>query len=150
MDKLLIKGGVPLVGEVPVSGAKNAALPIICASLLCGDTLTLTNVPHLNDVATMLRLIGQMGVKVIMGDKGTLTLDGRVLDNPVAPYEMVKTMRASIMVLGPLLARCGEAKVSLPGGCAIGARPVDQHIKGLQAMGRVRHGSRGHVSLPTW
>ena len=145
MDKLLIKGGVPLVGEVPVSGAKNAALPIICASLLCGDTLTLTNVPHLNDVATMLRLIGQMGVKVIMGDKGTLTLDGRVLDNPVAPYEMVKTMRASIMVLGPLLARCGEAKVSLPGGCAIGARPVDQHIKGLQAMGAEIHIEGGYV-----
>ena len=145
MDKLLIKGGVPLVGEVPVSGAKNAALPIICASLLCGDTLTLTNVPHLNDVATMLRLIGQMGVKVAMGDKGTLTLDGRTLDNPVAPYEMVKTMRASIMVLGPLLARCGEAKVSLPGGCAIGARPVDQHIKGLQAMGAEIHIEGGYV-----
>ena len=145
MDKLLIEGGVPLVGEVAVSGAKNAALPIICASLLCGDTLNLTNIPQLNDVATMLRLIGQMGVAVTMGDNGMLALDSSKLDNPVAPYELVKTMRASILVLGPLLARCGEAKVSLPGGCAIGARPVDQHIKGLQAMGAEIRVEGGYV-----
>ena len=145
MDKLLIKGGVPLVGEVAISGAKNAALPIICASLLCDDTLNLANIPQLNDVATMLRLIGQMGVKVTVEGNGALSLDSRKLDNPVAPYEMVKTMRASIMVLGPLLARCGEAKVSLPGGCAIGARPVDQHIKGLQAMGAEIRVEGGYV-----
>ncbi len=135
MDKLLIEGGVPLVGEVAISGAKNAALPILCASLLCGDTLQLSNIPHLNDISTMLRLIGQMGVVVTMDGNDSLVLDSCGLNNPFAPYDMVKTMRASILVLGPLLARCGEARVSLPGGCAIGARPVDQHIKGLQAMG---------------
>lgn len=135
MDKLLIEGGVPLSGELAISGAKNAALPILCASLLCSGTLRLSNVPNLNDIATMLRLIGQMGVAVTMEGGGALTLDGAGLNNPFAPYEMVKTMRASILVLGPLLARFGEARVSLPGGCAIGARPVDQHIKGLQAMG---------------
>jgi UDP-N-acetylglucosamine 1-carboxyvinyltransferase len=107
--------------------------------------LNLTNIPQLHDVATMLRLLGQMGVVVTMGDKGALTLDGRKLDNPFAPYEMVKTMRASILVLGPLLARCGEAKVSMPGGCAIGARPVDQHIKGLQAMGAEIRVEGGYV-----
>ena len=135
MDKLLIEGGEPLVGEVVVSGAKNAALPILCASLLCADTLRLGNVPHLNDISTMLRLLGQMGVVVAMDGNEALTLDSSGLSDPFAPYDMVKTMRASILVLGPLLARCGEARVSLPGGCAIGARPVDQHIKGLQAMG---------------
>ncbi|MDR1934152.1 MAG: UDP-N-acetylglucosamine 1-carboxyvinyltransferase [Candidatus Accumulibacter sp.] len=144
MDKLLIKGGVPLVGEVAISGAKNAALPIICASLLCGDTLNLSNVPRLQDVSTMLRLLGRMGVAVADGD-GALALDSRGLDQPLAPYELVKTMRASILVLGPLLARCGEAKVSLPGGCAIGARPVDQHIKGLQAMGAEIRVEGGYV-----
>ncbi|MDR0439984.1 MAG: UDP-N-acetylglucosamine 1-carboxyvinyltransferase [Candidatus Accumulibacter sp.] len=144
MDKLLIEGGVPLVGEVAISGAKNAALPIICASLLCGEPLRLRNVPHLKDVATMLRLIEQMGVAVAAED-GALTLESRVLDNPVAPYELVKTMRASILALGPLLARCGEARVSMPGGCAIGARPVDQHIKGLQAMGAEIRVEGGYV-----
>ncbi|MDR3221329.1 MAG: UDP-N-acetylglucosamine 1-carboxyvinyltransferase [Candidatus Accumulibacter sp.] len=145
MDKLLIRGGVPLVGEVAISGAKNAALPIICASLLGGDPLNLANVPRLNDVATMQRLIGQMGVAVATDDHGTLTLDSGGLNNPVAPYELVKTMRASILALGPLLARHGEAKVSLPGGCAIGARPVDQHIKGLQAMGAEIRVENGYV-----
>jgi UDP-N-acetylglucosamine 1-carboxyvinyltransferase len=145
VDKLLIKGGVPLVGELAISGAKNAALPIICASLLCSDTLSLSNIPQLHDVATMLRLLGQMGVVVTMDGKGALTLDGRKLDTPVAPYEMVNTMRASILVLGPLLARCGEAKVSMPGGCAIGVRPVDQHIKGLQAMGAEIRVEGGYV-----
>ncbi|HEX8989127.1 MAG TPA: UDP-N-acetylglucosamine 1-carboxyvinyltransferase [Rhodocyclaceae bacterium] len=134
MDKLLIAGGTPLKGEVAISGAKNAALPLLTAALLTREPLRLTNVPQLNDIATMLKLLAQMGVKVEReGDR--VTLDAGGLDNPVAPYEMVKTMRASVLVLGPLAARAGEAKVSLPGGCAIGARPVDQHIKGLQAMG---------------
>ncbi|MDR0576027.1 MAG: UDP-N-acetylglucosamine 1-carboxyvinyltransferase [Candidatus Accumulibacter sp.] len=145
MDKLLIAGGAPLVGEVAISGAKNAALPILCAGLLCDGALALSNVPRLNDVATMLRLLGQMGVTAANGDGGTVTIDARTLTNPVAPYEMVKTMRASILALGPLLARHGEARVSLPGGCAIGARPVDQHIKGLQAMGAEIRVENGYV-----
>jgi UDP-N-acetylglucosamine 1-carboxyvinyltransferase len=142
MDRLLIEGGVPLRGEVVVSGAKNAALPLLTAALLTADPITFDNVPDLNDISTMLSLLAQMGVKVDrQGD--TVTLDASCLDNPMAPYEMVKTMRASILVLGPLTARLGEARVSLPGGCAIGARPVDQHIRGLQAMGAeiaVEHG----------
>ena len=145
MDKLLIQGGTPLSGEVAISGAKNAALPILCASLLSAEPLHLTNVPHLNDISTMLRLIAQMGVEVTMDGSDGLVLDSRGLNNPLAPYDMVKTMRASILVLGPLLARCGEARVSLPGGCAIGARPVDQHIKGLQAMGAEIHVEHGYV-----
>ena len=142
MDKLLIEGGRPLSGEVAISGAKNAALPLLCAALLTKEPLTLANVPSLNDIGTMLKLLAQMGVKVTR-EADTVTLDAAMLDNPVAPYEMVKTMRASVLVLGPLVARTGEAKVSLPGGCAIGARPVDQHIKGLTAMGAevsVEHG----------
>jgi UDP-N-acetylglucosamine 1-carboxyvinyltransferase len=142
MDKLLIEGGTRLVGEVAISGAKNAALPILCAALLSAEPVTFTNVPQLKDITTLLALLRQMGVKVVReGD--TVTLDAGDLTEPVAPYEMVKTMRASVLVLGPLAARCGEARVSLPGGCAIGARPVDQHIKGLQAMGaevKVEHG----------
>ena len=145
MDKLLIQGGTALSGEVAISGAKNAALPILCASLLTADPLHLTNVPHLNDISTMLRLLGDMGVGVTMGGVDDMVLDGSGLNNPVASYEMVKTMRASILVLGPLVARCGEARVSLPGGCAIGARPVDQHIKGLQAMGAEIKVEQGHV-----
>ena len=149
MDKLLIEGGARLTGEVAISGAKNAALPILCAALLTAEPVTFTNVPQLNDIGTLLELLGQMGVKIARaGD--TVTLDASGLNNPVAPYEMVKTMRASILVLGPLVARCGEARVSLPGGCAIGARPVDQHIKGLQAMGaevRVEHGYV-HAKVP--
>ncbi len=142
MDKLVITGGARLTGEVAISGAKNAALPILCASLLTAEPLTLSNVPSLNDIDTMLKLLVQMGVKVSR-DGTTVTLDASGVTNPVAPYEMVKTMRASILVLGPLMARCGEARVSMPGGCAIGARPVDQHIKGLLAMGAevgVEHG----------
>ncbi len=134
MDKLAITGGVPLRGEVRVSGAKNAALPILCAALLTPEPLILRNVPKLNDVRTMRSLLAQMGVHA-EADDGALTLSAADIDWPLAPYEMVKTMRASILALGPLLARCGEARVSLPGGCAIGLRPVDQHIKGLQAMG---------------
>ena len=142
MDSLLIEGGHRLQGEVAMSGAKNAALPILCAALLTAEPVTLTNVPRLRDIGTLLALLAQMGVKVER-EADRVTLDASVLDNPVAPYELVKTMRASILVLGPLVARCGEARVSLPGGCAIGARPVDQHIKGLQAMGAevsVEHG----------
>ena len=143
MDRLLIHGGVPLAGEVRISGAKNAALPIMCAALLSAAPLRLANVPHLRDVTTLLNLLGGMGVAVSLDEKLGLELDAGRLHTPLAPYELVKTMRASILVLGPLLARCGEARVSLPGGCAIGQRPVDLHIKGLQAMGadiRVEHG----------
>ena len=128
-----------------MSGAKNAALPILCACLLTDEPLRLTNVPQLNDIATMLRLIAQMGVEVTRDGDNSLILNSRGLNNPTAPYDMVKTMRASILVLGPLLARCGEARVSLPGGCAIGARPVDQHIKGLQAMGADIHVEQGYI-----
>ncbi len=134
MDKLLIQGGHRLSGEITISGAKNAALPILCAGLLSSDPLHLNNVPNLHDVTTMLKLLAQMGLKA-QQDGHTVILQGDAIHNLEAPYEMVKTMRASILVLGPLLARFGEAKVSLPGGCAIGSRPVDQHIKGLQAMG---------------
>ncbi len=142
MDKLLIEGGTRLAGEITISGAKNAALPLLCAALLTAEPVTFSNVPELKDVSTMLKLLEQMGVKVSR-DGDTVTLDAANLGNPVAPYELVKTMRASILVLGPLTARCGEARVSLPGGCAIGARPVDQHIKCLTAMGaeiKVEHG----------
>jgi UDP-N-acetylglucosamine 1-carboxyvinyltransferase len=134
VDKLAIEGGYALKGEVSVSGAKNAALPILCAALLTPEPLTLDNVPLLNDVRTMRSLLAQMGVRAESHDS-SMTLSAKQVDWPLAPYEMVKTMRASILALGPLLARCGEARVSLPGGCAIGLRPVDQHIKGLQAMG---------------
>jgi UDP-N-acetylglucosamine 1-carboxyvinyltransferase len=145
VDKLLISGGAALSGEVAISGAKNAALPILCASLLTAEPLHLTNVPQLNDISTMLRLLGGMGVGVTMDGVDGMVLDGGGLNNPVASYEMVKTMRAAILVLGPLVARCGEARVSLPGGCAIGARPVDQHIKGLQAMGAEITVEQGYV-----
>jgi UDP-N-acetylglucosamine 1-carboxyvinyltransferase len=135
VDKLIIEGGVPLEGEIEISGAKNAALPILCASLLTPDALHVENVPHLRDVTTMLNLLGQMGVAISLHDKLGVELCAASMTQPVAPYELVKTMRASVLTLGPLLARCGEARVSLPGGCAIGLRPVDQHLKGLQAMG---------------
>lgn len=134
MDKLKILGGLPLVGEIQAAGAKNAALPILCASLLTADPLELSNVPQLQDIATTIRLLKLLGVKTER-DEERLTLQADSLVSTEAPYELVKTMRASILVLGPLLARFGEARVSLPGGCAIGQRPVDQHIKGLQAMG---------------
>jgi UDP-N-acetylglucosamine 1-carboxyvinyltransferase len=134
MDKLLIQGGNRLQGDITISGAKNAALPILCAGLLTAGDLELSNVPHLHDVATILKLLGETGLKVTQ-DNDKVTLNGSAITKLEAPYEMVKTMRASILVLGPLLARFGEAKVSLPGGCNIGSRPVDQHIKGLQAMG---------------
>jgi UDP-N-acetylglucosamine 1-carboxyvinyltransferase len=142
MEKLVIQGGARLAGEISISGAKNAALPILCASLLTAETLTIENVPHLNDVTTMMSLLRQMGIR-IAGENKRIELTAAHLSHLVAPYEMVKTMRAAIMVLGPMLARAGTAKVSLPGGCAIGLRPVDQHIKGLQAMGaeiEIEHG----------
>lgn len=145
MDKLAIQGGTVLSGEVTISGAKNAALPILCAALLSAEPLELTNVPNLNDISTLLRLLDQMGVAVTReGDNG-LTLNASGLNNPLAPYDLVRTMRASILVLGPLVARCGEARVSLPGGCAIGARPVDQHLKGLQAMGAEVTVEQGYI-----
>ena len=143
MDKLLIRGGPTLHGEVMISGAKNAALPELCACLLTSDPVTLLNVPRLQDVVTMQRLIRNMGVQVERQGDGSVRVDAGGLNSPEAPYELVKTMRASVLALGPLLARFGEATVSLPGGCAIGSRPVDQHIKGLQAMGAnivVEHG----------
>ncbi len=143
MDKLLIEGGERLTGEVRVSGAKNAALPILCASLLTPETLRVENVPHLRDVTTNLNLLAQMGVEVELDEKMGVCLTAANVHSPVAPYELVRTMRASVLVLGPLVARFGDAKVSLPGGCAIGLRPVDQHIKGLQAMGAevsIEHG----------
>ncbi len=143
MDKLLIRGGRRLQGEIAISGAKNAALPELCACLLTAEPVTLRNVPRLQDVATMLKLIRNMGVQAERADDGLLHLNAGSLHTPEAPYELVKTMRASVLALGPLLARFGHAKVSLPGGCAIGSRPVDQHIKGLTAMGadiKVEHG----------
>ena len=143
MDKLLIRGGCQLHGEVRISGAKNAALPELCAALLTAEPVTLQNVPRLQDVTTMLTLLRNMGVNVERDDQGKVRIDAGRLSFPEAPYELVKTMRASVLALGPLLARFGEATVSLPGGCAIGSRPVDQHIKGLQAMGAeivVEHG----------
>ena len=133
MDKLVIQGGIPLSGVVRVSGAKNAALPILCASILVPETLRVQNLPHLRDVTTMLTLLGQMGVEVSLDEKLGVSLDATSIEHRVASYELVKTMRASILVLGPLVARFGEARVSLPGGCAIGQRPVDQQIKGLEA-----------------
>jgi UDP-N-acetylglucosamine 1-carboxyvinyltransferase len=135
MERLVIQGGRPLHGELQVSGAKNAALPILCASLLSAAPLRLSNVPHLRDVTTTLQLLARMGVQVVVEDGERVTLHAARIDDAHAPYDLVKTMRASILVLGPLVARCGEARVSLPGGCAIGLRPVDQHIKGLEAMG---------------
>src|SRR3954469_6392915 len=142
MDKLLIRGGRELHGELQISGAKNAALPELCAALLTDEPVVLENVPRLQDVATMAKLIKNMGVAVER-DGGSVRIDAKDLHFPEAPYELVKTMRASVLALGPLLARFGEATVSLPGGCAIGSRPVDQHIKGLQQMGAdivVEHG----------
>jgi UDP-N-acetylglucosamine 1-carboxyvinyltransferase len=143
MDKLLIRGGRILAGEVLISGAKNAALPELCAALLTPEPVTLRNVPRLQDVNTMLKLIGNMGVQVSQPEPGVVQINAGTLSSPEAPYELVKTMRASVLALGPLLARFGEATVSLPGGCAIGSRPVDQHLKGLAAMGAeivVEHG----------
>lgn len=135
MDKLIITGGKALSGDVRISGAKNAALPILAATLLAEQPMVIGNIPHLRDITTTMELLGQMGVEFTVDEKMRVEVDARRIDKPFAPYELVKTMRASILVLGPLLARCGEAEVSLPGGCAIGSRPVDLHIDGLRAMG---------------
>ena len=144
MDRLLVRGGRELRGEIRISGAKNAALPELCAALLTAEPVTLHNVPQLQDVSTMLKLVRNMGVGAER-DGETVRLDAGALDKPEAPYELVKTMRASILALGPLLARFGRARVSLPGGCAIGSRPVDQHIKGLQAMGALIEVEHGYI-----
>ncbi|HEX6993198.1 MAG TPA: UDP-N-acetylglucosamine 1-carboxyvinyltransferase [Gammaproteobacteria bacterium] len=135
MDKLEVRGGIPLEGDVQISGAKNAALPILAGSLLAGGPVVLSNVPHLNDITTTVKLLKRMGVEVTQHDGAGLEVDATRVTEHVAPYELVKTMRASILVLGPLVGRYGRADVSLPGGCAIGARPVDQHVAGLRAMG---------------
>jgi len=135
MDKLLISGGIPLQGEIRISGAKNAALPILAATLLADGPSCISNVPHLRDITTMMNLLGRMGAELSVDDHLNIEIDSQNVNNFAAPYELVKTMRASILVLGPLLARFGQAQVSLPGGCAIGARPVNLHIQGLAAMG---------------
>ncbi len=135
MAKIIINGGDVLNGEVQISGAKNAVLPILCATILADEPVTLSNVPHLHDVTTTISLLGALGAKITVDDHQTLHIDPRSVNQTVAPYELVKTMRASILVLGPLLAKFGHAEVSLPGGCAIGSRPVDLHIRGMQALG---------------
>ncbi|RMG32916.1 MAG: UDP-N-acetylglucosamine 1-carboxyvinyltransferase [Gammaproteobacteria bacterium] len=145
MDKLIINGGTVLSGDVRISGAKNAALPILAATLLAETPTTVGNIPHLHDITTTMELLGQMGVRLLVDEKMRIEADASDIRNPVAPYELVKTMRASILVLGPLLARCGRADVSLPGGCAIGSRPVDQHIRGLEAMGAEIRVENGYI-----
>jgi UDP-N-acetylglucosamine 1-carboxyvinyltransferase len=145
MAKILIAGGVPLAGEVTISGAKNAVLPILAATLLADEPITLGNVPHLRDVTTMVELLGRMGMGFVIGDGMRIQADPRMVDNHVAPYDLVRTMRASILVLGPLLARFGEAEVSLPGGCAIGSRPVDEHIQGLRRLGARIEVENGYI-----
>jgi UDP-N-acetylglucosamine 1-carboxyvinyltransferase len=145
MDKLIITGGAPLTGDVRISGAKNAALPILAATLLAEGPVTVGNVPHLQDVTTMIELLGRMGVSVTIDDKMRVEVDASTIREFVAPYELVRTMRASIVVLGPLLARFGRADVSLPGGCAIGARPVNIHVEGLRAMGAAIQIENGYI-----
>ena len=135
MAKILINGGLPLHGDVAISGAKNAVLPILAASLLADEPVSIGNVPHLHDVTTFMELLGQMGAQLVLDERMRMHIDPRTTNTCVAPYDLVRTMRASILVLGPLVARFGQAEVSLPGGCAIGSRPVDQHIRGLQALG---------------
>ena len=143
--KMSVTGGVPLQGAVQISGAKNAVLPILCAALLPEEPVTIRNVPHLHDVTTTIALLGQMGMKFVIGDDASVHADPRGVHSTVAPYELVKTMRASILVLGPLLAKYGHAEVSLPGGCAIGARPVNLHIKAMQALGAEVHVENGFI-----
>ncbi|MBX3725584.1 MAG: UDP-N-acetylglucosamine 1-carboxyvinyltransferase [Xanthomonadales bacterium] len=145
MDKILIAGGAPLAGDVTISGAKNAVLPILAAILLADEPVRLANVPHLRDVTTMVELLGRMGMGFEIGDGMRIEADPRPVANHVAPYDLVRTMRASILVLGPLLARFGEAEVSLPGGCAIGSRPVDEHIHGLRRLGATIEVEGGYI-----
>ena len=149
MDKLLIRGGKPLHGELKVSGAKNAALPILAATLLCSESVAVRNLPHLHDVTTMLELLGCLGVEVIIDERLGVEVDANTITNYQADYDLVKTMRASILVLGPLVARFGEAHVSFPGGCAIGSRPVDLHLKGLEAMGATIEVDGGYIHART-
>lgn len=145
MDKLKVKGGIPLHGRVRISGAKNAALPILAACLLIDDSVKISNVPHLRDVTTTLDLLGQMGVEVTIDEQMTVEVNSKSLNSHIAPYELVKTMRASILVLGPLLAKHGRAEVSLPGGCAIGARPVNLHVDALRALGANVEVKNGYI-----
>ncbi len=145
MEKLIIKGNIPLNGEIKISGAKNAALPILAASLLSSSPIQISNIPHLQDVTTIVSLLGQMGVNITLDEHSNIEVQAKQLESLHAPYELVRTMRASILVLGPLLSRFGEAEVSLPGGCAIGTRPVDQHLKGLQAMGADLRIENGYI-----
>ncbi len=145
MDKLIIQGNIPLTGEIKISGAKNAALPILAASLLIPEPIQISNVPQLQDVATIMSLLGQMGVRMSLDDKSNIEADASNVTSFFAPYELVRTMRASVLVLGPLLGRFGEANVSLPGGCAIGTRPVDQHLKGMRALGADIEVENGYI-----
>jgi len=145
VEKLIIKGNNPLNGEIKISGAKNAALPILAASLLSNEPIQISNIPHLQDVTTIVSLLGQMGVHITLDERANIEVDAGSLASSHAPYELVRTMRASVLVLGPLLSRLGEAEVSLPGGCAIGTRPVDQHLKGMQAMGAEIRIENGYI-----
>ncbi len=145
MDKLIISGGVPLEGEIRISGAKNAALPVLAATLLADGPMTVRNVPHLQDITTTMELLGRMGVQLTVDERLNVEVDPTTIDTFVAPYELVKTMRASILVLGPMLAKYGKADVSLPGGCAIGTRPVNLHIGGLEAMGASIEVENGYI-----
>ena len=145
MDKLIINGGATLSGDVRISGAKNAALPILAATLLAETPVVVGNIPHLHDITTTMELLAQMGVQLLVDEKMRIEVDASRISNPVAPYELVKTMRAAILALGPLVARCGEADVSLPGGCAIGSRPVNLHIEGLRAMGAEVEVENGYI-----
>lgn len=149
MDKLMIGGSGPVDGSVWISGAKNAALPILASTLLADGPVTVCNLPHLHDITTMIELLGRMGVDVTIDEKVNVEIDSRTTNTLIAPYELVKTMRASILVLGPMLARFGEAEVSLPGGCAIGSRPVDLHIRGLEAMGAEIKVEDGYIRAKT-
>ncbi len=149
MDKLIIRGNTPLQGEIRISGAKNAALPILAASLLTAAPVHISNIPHLQDVTTTISLLGQMGVRLTLDERSNIEIDASNVQSQHAPYELVRTMRASILVLGPLLSRFGEANVSLPGGCAIGSRPVDQHLKGLIAMGAEIVVENGYIKAKT-
>ncbi|HET7663512.1 MAG TPA: UDP-N-acetylglucosamine 1-carboxyvinyltransferase [Rhodanobacteraceae bacterium] len=145
MAKIVISGGRPLEGDVSISGAKNAVLPILAATLLADEPVSIGNVPHLHDVTTTMELLGGMGVQLVLDERMKIHIDPRTADRYFAPYELVKTMRASILVLGPLVARFGQAEVSLPGGCQIGSRPVDQHIRGLQALGAQVDVENGYI-----
>lgn len=145
MEKLIIQGNHPLSGEIRISGAKNAALPILAGTLLSTYPIQISNIPHLQDVTTIVSLLGQMGVRITLDERANIEVDAATLNSYHAPYELVRTMRASVLVLGPLLSRYGRAEVSLPGGCAIGTRPVDQHLKGMQAMGADIHIENGYI-----